>query len=255
MLSRTKTVLLFSFTFLLIISALLFFSVEKTDLDISTASTLALPDNTSSSTENAEIPRPAQTISDNDVDSDNSPVSQANTVASSSPSAENPNRNLDTANFSNTEARSEQSTSAAETPQQIPRVRTVIEEVQRRLMAQQVEEALNEMNALYTEFDELSPFEQATLLNFYTNALIAQEMWQESITAFALMRTIADLRTDLDSRAGLALGQLHSRIGEPDVALDYYREWLANPYEEERTAEQTRRVVQLMTEAESAIAN
>jgi hypothetical protein len=69
------------------------------------------------------------------------------------------------------------------------------------------------------------------------------------------MRTIADLRTDLDSRAGLALGQLHSRIGEPDVALGYYQEWLANPYEEERTAEQTRSVVQLMTEAESAIAN
>ncbi len=107
-----------------------------------------------------------------------------------------------------------------------PRVFYVIEEAQRRQMADQWAEALTELNALYTDFDSLSPFEQATLLNFYTNTLIRLEMWQESISAFTLLLTVDNLRADSNSRALLALGQLHQRVDELDVAAAYYEEWL-----------------------------
>lgn len=135
------------------------------------------------------------------------------------------------------------------------RVMAVIAEVQRRLIAQQIDEALNEMNALYEEYDELSPFEQSTLLNFYSNALLSLEMWEESITAFSLMREIPQLRADIDSRAILALGQLHSRIGDHEIATEYFREWLSNPHGESRTEERTERVRGFLLNAESGTAN
>lgn len=106
------------------------------------------------------------------------------------------------------------------------RVFYVIEEAQRRQLEDQWEEALNELNALYSDFDSMTPFEQATLLNFYTNTLIRLEMWQESISAFSLMLTVEDLRPDINARALLALGQLHAKVNEVPVATAYYEQWL-----------------------------
>lgn len=106
------------------------------------------------------------------------------------------------------------------------RVFYIIQEAQLRQMDEQWEEALNELNALYTDFDSLTPFEQTTLLNFYTNALIRLEMWQESISAFTLMLTIDELRPDITARALLALGQLHTRVGETSAATTYFEGWL-----------------------------
>lgn len=112
------------------------------------------------------------------------------------------------------------------TPNLSPRVYEVINEVQERQLAGDWEAALNEMNALYSELDQLTPFEQATLLNFYTNTLTRLEMWQEAITAFNLILQVPDLRPDLSARALLALGQLHVREGERVEGIAYLKEWL-----------------------------
>lgn len=107
-----------------------------------------------------------------------------------------------------------------------PRVYNIINEVQERQLAGQWKEAPIEMNALYAELDQLTPFEQATLLNFYTKTLTRLEMWQESITAYNLILQMPDLRPDLGARALLALGQLHVREGERVEGIAYLREWL-----------------------------
>lgn len=134
-------------------------------------------------------------------------------------------------------------------PRLSQRIVDVISEVQTRQLDGQWEEALNEMNALYIAFDELNPFEQSTLLNFYTNTLFQLEMWQESISAFSLMLTIPDLRPDVNARALMTLGQLHNRVGEPEAAITYYEYWLAFTDEMANMEDQTQRVKQLLTQA------
>lgn len=119
------------------------------------------------------------------------------------------------------------------------RVTRVIEEVQTRQLAGQWEEALNEMNALYTEFEDLNSFEQSTLLNFYTNTLIALRMHEESIAAFSLMLTIDELRARDRARALLSLGQLNTVLANSSAAISHYNEWLEfteglEEYDEER---------------------
>ncbi|HDZ10368.1 hypothetical protein [Pseudohongiella sp.] len=106
------------------------------------------------------------------------------------------------------------------------RVFYVIQEAQQRQLEDQWEESLAELNALYSDFDSMTPFEQATLLNFYTNVLVRLEMWQESISAFSLLLTVEDLRPDINSRALMALGQLHASVDEVSTAIAYYQEWL-----------------------------
>lgn len=108
-----------------------------------------------------------------------------------------------------------------------PRVLEIIEEVQKRQLDGQWEEALNEMNALYTEMYTLNSFEQMTLLNFYTNVLLRLEMWQEAISAFSLLRTIEDVRPDVEVRSLMALGQLSQRVDDKEAAVGYYELWLA----------------------------
>ena len=102
----------------------------------------------------------------------------------------------------------------------------ILEEVQSRQLAGQWEEALNELNALYAEYDQLNSFEQATMLNFYTNTLIRFQMWEEAITAFALMTTIPNIRSDINARALLSLGQLNERVGDIRNSAAYYERWL-----------------------------
>jgi tetratricopeptide (TPR) repeat protein len=106
------------------------------------------------------------------------------------------------------------------------RVRNILEEVQFRQLDNQWDAALNEMNALYLEFERLNTFEQASLLNFYTNTLLKLEMWDEAITAFSLLTTIPDLRPDANARATLALGQLHQRVGDIESSIYYFETWL-----------------------------
>lgn len=106
------------------------------------------------------------------------------------------------------------------------RVFNVIDQAQWLQQSGQWEESLVGLNALYSDFESMNTFEQSTLLNFYTNTLIRMEMWQESISAFTLMLTIPDLRPDINARALMALGQLHERVDEADLATGYYEEWL-----------------------------
>lgn len=124
-----------------------------------------------------------------------------------------------------TASTTEQSESSA--PMLSERVFNVIDEAQWLQQSDQWEESLVGLNALYADFESMNPFEQMTLLNFYTNTLIRLEMWQESISAFTLMLTIPELRSDINARALMALGQLHERVNEPSVAVSYYEEWLS----------------------------
>lgn len=126
------------------------------------------------------------------------------------------------------------------------RVRNIIEEVQTRQLENQWEEALNEMNALYTEYESLNSFEQAVLLNFYTNTLLRLEMWQESVTAFSQMLLIDDLRPEINARALLALGQLHSRLGEDQAAVEYFENWLIFTTNMEGLEQQSQQVRQYL---------
>ena len=128
------------------------------------------------------------------------------------------------------------------------RARRVIEEVQTRQLAGQWEEALNEMNALYTEFQDLNSFEQSTLLNFYTNTLIRMQMWEEAVSAFTLMLTIEDLRPTHHARALLAIGQLHSRLGAVDEATSHYNAWLDFTEGLDEFAEQRERVLEQLSQ-------
>ena len=134
----------------------------------------------------------------------------------------------------------------SDTPQLSQQVFDVITEVQKRQVDRQWEEALNEMNALYANFDELNSFEQATLLNFYTNALLALEMWNESISAFTLMLTVTDLRPDVHARALMALGQLHAQVGESESAILYYESFLDFAEGMEDMEDRIQRVRQLL---------
>ena len=160
-------------------------------------------------------------------------------------------RNTTTDNTTRTESENAETA----TPSLSQQVRDVIAEVQTRQLDGQWEEALNEMNALYGNFEELNPFEQVTLLNFYTNTLLQLEMWQESISAFSLMLTIPDLRPDINARALIALGQLHSQVGEPETAISYYESALTNTSAMENMEQQTQRVRRLLSEAREAAEN
>ena len=93
----------------------------------------------------------------------------------------------------------------------------------------------------------MNPFEQATLLNFYTNTLVRLQMWQESISVFTLMLTVEDLRPDINARALLSLGQLHQRVDEIPVATGYYEEWLEFTRDMPGLEAQTARVEQQLS--------
>ncbi|MFM1896161.1 MAG: hypothetical protein RLZZ385_1235 [Pseudomonadota bacterium] len=127
------------------------------------------------------------------------------------------------------------------------RVFAIIEEVQARQLEGQWDEALNEMNALYNEFESLNSFEQVTLLNYYTNALLALNMWPESITAFEKMLTVQELRPDIQARALLSLGQLNARFGDRQAAKTHLQTWLVFTEGMEGVDDQqTQRAIQLL---------
>ncbi len=107
------------------------------------------------------------------------------------------------------------------------RVYDVINEVQQRFMAQQWVEGLDDLNALYEDFEQLNALEQSTVLNFYTNALISLEMYDEAIIAFEEVLTLPDLRSNVESRATMALGQLYARDGNYAASAAYLSDWLA----------------------------
>ncbi|PCH60511.1 MAG: hypothetical protein COC19_05900 [SAR86 cluster bacterium] len=131
-------------------------------------------------------------------------------------------------------------------PRLSERVVRVMQEVQARQQDSQWEEALNEMNALYTEFDTLNPLEQSTLLNFYTNTLINLNMLQESISAFSLLLTVQDLQANNYARALRSLGQLHGAVGENQAAIAYLNEWLDYTAGMDNMEQEIQRVHQLL---------
>ncbi|MDO9319835.1 MAG: hypothetical protein Q7V56_16795 [Gammaproteobacteria bacterium] len=197
------------------------------------------------------------TITDSGSDSIVIPSQQAagdqavSEPASGSSNNKLPDSSVDTSRSSVADANLSSQRPDSSKPALSDRVFYVIEEAQKRQLEDQWEEALNELNALYLDFDSLNPFEQATLLNFYTNTLIRLEMWQESISAFALMLTVEDLRPDINARALLALGQLHAKVNEVPVATAYYEEWLEFTRGMDGLEAQTARVEQQLNSLES----
>jgi len=103
----------------------------------------------------------------------------------------------------------------------------VINAVQSLQMAGEWPQALNAMNTLYAGYDELNALEQATLLSFYTNTLLALGMNAEAMTAFEQLLVIPDLRPDLHARSLMALGQLYARAEGYQVSILYLTDWLA----------------------------
>lgn len=92
----------------------------------------------------------------------------------------------------------------------------------------QWERAKSELDGLNERYDSLNDFEKATLLNFYTNYYLAQDMVQEALTAFERMLTIEDLRVAQRTRALMALGQIYAgeeRYAESIEALEEWRRW------------------------------
>jgi hypothetical protein len=163
---------------------------------------------------------------------------------------EEPDSNLDTAinNFAEASAQEqEQSSHQASNfdtplPNEIsPRVLAIFEETQKRMLQGQWEDALNEMNALYSEIDSLNSLEQSTLLNFYTNALLANEMFDEAITAFSMMLEIPDTPDKQRDRAILSLGQLYAAGGDKEAAIYHFEAWLERVDRDEESAERIAR--------------
>lgn len=143
--------------------------------------------------------------------------------------------------------------SDSDTPRLSQRVYEVIDEVNRRQVDNQWEEALNEMNALYLEYETLNTFEQITLLNFYTNVLIRMEMWDESIVVFNQILEIPGIRPDVGLRALLSLGQIHSQQGEHALAISYLESWQALAANDPVMPNNAERVAQLLAASRQSI--
>ncbi len=146
-----------------------------------------------------------------------------------------------------TESLSE-NTEPEETPRMSQATFSVTQQVQELQLNGEWLASLEAMNRLYNNFEQLNSLEQVTLLNFYTNALIQLKMWQEAISVFTLMLTVPDLRSDLNARTLIALGQLHSRENEPEAARAYLEEWLIMHGDQPEYADQQARVEELLSE-------
>lgn len=86
--------------------------------------------------------------------------------------------------------------------------------------------ALEAMNSLYAQYDSLNPFEQKTLLNYYSNSLLSLQMWQEAISAFSQLLTVPDLQTETYKRTLRSLGQIHGATGDREAAIHYLTQWM-----------------------------
>ena len=102
----------------------------------------------------------------------------------------------------------------------------IIDEVQKRFLEGQWTEGTNELNALYEDYDSLNDFEKATVLNFYTNLLLANNMLPEAMNAFEAMLQLETLRPDLRLRAIRAMGQLNRTEGQLESAVAYFNQFL-----------------------------
>lgn len=113
----------------------------------------------------------------------------------------------------------------------------VISEVQKLFTDDRIPEGLAKLNALYYEkFDGLSSFEQATVLNFYTNALLAYRMLPEATAAFEKILTVDNVREDIRLRALKSLGQLSAAQDEFADAVAYLNQFLEDSGQQDATA-------------------
>lgn len=133
------------------------------------------------------------------------------------------------------------------------RVMAVIQDVQQKQLDGDWEASLEELNALYEDFDTLNSFEQTTMLNFYTNVLIRMQMWPEAIGAFSRMITIPNLREDLGVRALMALGQLHAQVGEYAASVSYLESWQNMTVDMENMEGSRQSVAELLERSRTAL--
>lgn len=146
-----------------------------------------------------------------------------------SPAGNNPNsqnqspNNADTSTAEATQANSREPDSNPVLSQE---VFEIIDEVQKRFLEGQWIEGANELNALYEDFDSLNDFEKATILNFYTNLLLANNMLPEAMGAFEAILELQTLRPDVRLRAIRALGQISRAEGQLEDAVSYFNQFL-----------------------------
>jgi len=125
-----------------------------------------------------------------------------------------------------------------------------IREAQQHLMTEQWEAAVNELNALYAYYEQLNHFEQRTLLNFYSNALLGLRMYEEAIVLFEQSLTVpAPDGGDERSRPRLALGQLYAGMGEHQAAVQHLSAWMLEFAEWEQMAGATESVLHLLADS------
>lgn len=189
----------------------------------------------------------------NEVQSDSNSVTSIAPDAGPSATESPPGLHLgNTANSSDNSQQDAGNLPENTAPEEAPRMSqatfSVIQQVQDQQLNGEWLASLEAMNGLYNNFEQLNSLEQVTLLNFYNNALIQLEMWQEAISAFTLMLTVPDLRSDLYARTLIALGQLHSRENEPEAARAYLEEWQIMHGNQPGYADQQARVEELLSE-------
>lgn len=134
-----------------------------------------------------------------------------------------------------------------------PRVIAIVTEIQARQVEEQWEEATNELNALYEEWDLLNTLEKTTLLNFYTNNFLAQQMYPEAIATFSRMLTIPDLRPDIAARALKSFGQLYLATGQPELAVPQFEEWIESSYQLDLREGERERVEEFLMQSQNMV--
>lgn len=106
-------------------------------------------------------------------------------------------------------------------------VQMAISAAQDHLMNSRWEAGVNELNAIYGQYADLSHFEQRTLLGFYANALLGLRMHDEAVVLYEqLLGVPAPAGGDENSRPHLVLGQLYAARDEHHAAVQHFSAWL-----------------------------
>lgn len=84
------------------------------------------------------------------------------------------------------------------------------------------------LDALYeAQFDTANTFEQATMLNFYTNYHLSLQDYQGALQRFEQLAELEGVREDVRLRTLRSLGQLYAAEEQWQQAIDAYLQWLS----------------------------
>lgn len=92
-----------------------------------------------------------------------------------------------------------------------PVVFDAINNIQQLMMDEQWDVALEQLNTMYEQRDQLNGFERSTMLMFYTNVLVHHQMYDEATIVYQEVVTIPETHASVRDRALRALEQLNAR--------------------------------------------